>query len=197
MQSELELVRRQLSFLDNLFNCCLDFCVFIIDDVLKANSYTLARIAVGRLIVGFGVGPVAVEVPMYIAELQRWIDTSTWYWEPVALAERSQNQPHLINLLSHQKKEETGIQFMYIAGFGLVKGLRPIIELKHMSITDGRVLRTKSVGSLLMSPTTDDIRLVLAQSAIILVCIALLPRITTSIDLLKKTERATGNTQRI
>ena len=49
----------------NLCRCCL----FIIGAVLQAASYTIAQMAVGRLIVGFGVGSAAMVVPMYIAEI--------------------------------------------------------------------------------------------------------------------------------
>lgn len=49
----------------NLRRCCL----FTIGAVLQAASYTIAQMAVGRLIVGFGVGSAAMVVPMYIAEI--------------------------------------------------------------------------------------------------------------------------------
>src|SRR5271156_6839529 len=37
--------------------------------VLQAASYTIAQMAVGRLVVGFGVGSAAMVVPLYIAEI--------------------------------------------------------------------------------------------------------------------------------
>ncbi|KAL1634223.1 hypothetical protein SLS58_010767 [Diplodia intermedia] len=46
-------------------NCVL----FTIGAIIQAASYTLAQMAVGRLIVGFGVGSAAMVVPMYIAEI--------------------------------------------------------------------------------------------------------------------------------
>ncbi|KAK7705054.1 hypothetical protein SLS57_010251 [Botryosphaeria dothidea] len=46
-------------------NCLL----FTIGAIIQAASYTLAQMAVGRLIVGFGVGSAAMVVPMYIAEI--------------------------------------------------------------------------------------------------------------------------------
>jgi SP family myo-inositol transporter-like MFS transporter 13 len=45
-------------------------CVlFTIGAILQASSYTIAQMAVGRLVVGFGVGSAAMVVPLYIAEI--------------------------------------------------------------------------------------------------------------------------------
>lgn len=43
--------------------------LFIIGAVLQAAAYSIAQMAVGRLVVGFGVGSAAMVVPLYIAEL--------------------------------------------------------------------------------------------------------------------------------
>ncbi|KAJ9652576.1 hypothetical protein H2198_008188 [Neophaeococcomyces mojaviensis] len=43
--------------------------LFTIGAILQAASYTIAQMAVGRLIVGFGVGSAAMVVPLYIAEI--------------------------------------------------------------------------------------------------------------------------------
>ncbi|KAK1148368.1 hypothetical protein N8T08_010179 [Aspergillus melleus] len=43
--------------------------LFTVGAILQAAAYSLAQMAVGRLIVGFGVGSAAMIVPMYIAEL--------------------------------------------------------------------------------------------------------------------------------
>lgn len=43
--------------------------LFTIGAVIQAASYSIAQMAVGRLIVGFGVGSAAMVVPLYIAEL--------------------------------------------------------------------------------------------------------------------------------
>ncbi|KAE8377086.1 general substrate transporter [Aspergillus bertholletiae] len=47
------------------FGCAL----FIIGAVLQGAAYTIAQMAVGRVIVGFGVGSAAMVVPLYIAEV--------------------------------------------------------------------------------------------------------------------------------
>jgi MFS transporter, SP family, solute carrier family 2 (myo-inositol transporter), member 13 len=45
-------------------------CVlFTLGAVLQAAAYTIAQMAVGRLVVGFGVGSAAMIVPLYIAEI--------------------------------------------------------------------------------------------------------------------------------
>ncbi|KAK4539875.1 hypothetical protein LTR36_010269 [Oleoguttula mirabilis] len=45
-------------------------CVlFSVGAILQASSYTIAQMAVGRLVVGFGVGSAAMVVPLYIAEI--------------------------------------------------------------------------------------------------------------------------------
>lgn len=45
-------------------------CVlFTLGAVLQAASYSIAQMAVGRLVVGFGVGSAAMVVPLYIAEI--------------------------------------------------------------------------------------------------------------------------------
>ncbi|GME43498.1 putative mfs sugar [Neofusicoccum parvum] len=46
-------------------NCFL----FTVGAIIQAASYTLAQMAVGRLVVGLGVGSAAMVVPMYIAEI--------------------------------------------------------------------------------------------------------------------------------
>lgn len=43
--------------------------LFIIGAILQAAAYTIAQMAVGRLVVGFGVGSAAMVVPLYIAEI--------------------------------------------------------------------------------------------------------------------------------
>jgi MFS transporter, SP family, solute carrier family 2 (myo-inositol transporter), member 13 len=43
--------------------------LFAIGAVLQAAAYSLAQMAVGRLVVGFGVGSAAMVVPLYIAEI--------------------------------------------------------------------------------------------------------------------------------
>ncbi|KAK5955243.1 hypothetical protein OHC33_003924 [Knufia fluminis] len=43
--------------------------LFTIGAVIQAASYSIAQMAVGRLIVGFGVGSAAMVVPLYIAEI--------------------------------------------------------------------------------------------------------------------------------
>jgi len=43
--------------------------LFTIGAILQAASYSLAQMAVGRLVVGFGVGSAAMVVPLYIAEI--------------------------------------------------------------------------------------------------------------------------------
>ena len=48
-----------------IFSCAL----FTVDAILQAASYTIAQMAVGRLVVGFGVGSAAMVVPLYIAEI--------------------------------------------------------------------------------------------------------------------------------
>ena len=48
-----------------LSSCAL----FTIGAILQAASYTIAQMAVGRLVVGFGVGSAAMVVPLYIAEI--------------------------------------------------------------------------------------------------------------------------------
>ncbi|KAB8223459.1 general substrate transporter [Aspergillus novoparasiticus] len=47
------------------FGCAL----FTIGAVLQGAAYTIAQMAVGRVIVGFGVGSAAMVVPLYIAEV--------------------------------------------------------------------------------------------------------------------------------
>jgi len=45
-------------------------CVlFTVGAILQAASYSIAQMAVGRLVVGFGVGSAAMVVPLYIAEI--------------------------------------------------------------------------------------------------------------------------------
>ncbi|KAF9634210.1 putative myo-inositol transporter protein [Lasiodiplodia theobromae] len=46
-------------------NCVL----FTVGAIIQAASYSIAQMAIGRLIVGFGVGSAAMVVPMYIAEI--------------------------------------------------------------------------------------------------------------------------------
>jgi MFS family permease len=43
--------------------------VFIVGTVLQAAAYSVAQFAVGRFIVGLGVGSAAMVVPLYIGEL--------------------------------------------------------------------------------------------------------------------------------
>lgn len=43
--------------------------LFTIGAILQAASYSIAQMAVGRLVVGFGVGSAAMVVPLYIAEI--------------------------------------------------------------------------------------------------------------------------------
>lgn len=43
--------------------------LFTIGAILQAAAYSIAQMAVGRLIVGFGVGSAAMVVPLYIAEI--------------------------------------------------------------------------------------------------------------------------------
>lgn len=43
--------------------------LFTVGAVLQAAAYSVAQMAVGRLVVGFGVGSAAMIVPMYVAEL--------------------------------------------------------------------------------------------------------------------------------
>lgn len=43
--------------------------LFTVGAILQATSYTIAQMAVGRLVVGFGVGSAAMVVPLYIAEI--------------------------------------------------------------------------------------------------------------------------------
>ncbi|KOC12567.1 putative MFS sugar transporter [Aspergillus flavus AF70] len=47
------------------FGCAL----FTIGAVLQGAAYTIAQMAVGRVVVGFGVGSAAMVVPLYIAEV--------------------------------------------------------------------------------------------------------------------------------
>ncbi|RAH71870.1 general substrate transporter [Aspergillus aculeatinus CBS 121060] len=45
-------------------------CVlFVVGSVLQAAAYTIAQMAVGRVVVGLGVGSAAMVVPLYIAEI--------------------------------------------------------------------------------------------------------------------------------
>ncbi|KAL4923896.1 general substrate transporter [Aspergillus undulatus] len=45
-------------------------CVlFVIGAVLQGAAYTIAQMAVGRIVVGFGVGSAAMVVPLYVAEI--------------------------------------------------------------------------------------------------------------------------------
>lgn len=45
-------------------------CVlFTVGAILQAAAYSIAQMAVGRLVVGFGVGSAAMVVPLYIAEI--------------------------------------------------------------------------------------------------------------------------------
>ncbi|GKZ24332.1 myo-inositol transporter [Aspergillus brasiliensis] len=45
-------------------------CVlFVIGSVLQAAAYTIAQMAVGRVVVGLGVGSAAMVVPLYVAEI--------------------------------------------------------------------------------------------------------------------------------
>jgi MFS family permease len=45
-------------------------CVlFTVGAILQASAYTIAQMAIGRLVVGFGVGSAAMVVPLYIAEI--------------------------------------------------------------------------------------------------------------------------------
>lgn len=43
--------------------------VFVIGTVLQTASFHLAQFAVGRFVVGLGVGSAAMVVPLYISEL--------------------------------------------------------------------------------------------------------------------------------
>lgn len=43
--------------------------LFTIGAILQAAAYSIGQMAVGRLVVGFGVGSAAMVVPLYIAEL--------------------------------------------------------------------------------------------------------------------------------
>ena len=43
--------------------------LFTIGAILQAASYSIAQMAIGRLVVGFGVGSAAMVVPLYIAEI--------------------------------------------------------------------------------------------------------------------------------
>jgi MFS family permease len=43
--------------------------VFVIGTVLQTAAYSVAQFAVGRFIVGLGVGSAAMVVPLYIGEL--------------------------------------------------------------------------------------------------------------------------------
>jgi len=43
--------------------------LFTIGALIQAAAYSIAQMAVGRLIVGFGVGSAAMVVPLYIAEI--------------------------------------------------------------------------------------------------------------------------------
>lgn len=43
--------------------------LFTVGAVIQAAAYSIAQMAVGRLIVGFGVGSAAMVVPLYIGEL--------------------------------------------------------------------------------------------------------------------------------
>jgi len=43
--------------------------VFVVGTVLQAAAYSVAQFAVGRFIVGLGVGSAAMVVPLYIGEL--------------------------------------------------------------------------------------------------------------------------------
>ncbi|KAI9373023.1 general substrate transporter [Aspergillus egyptiacus] len=47
----------------------LGCALFVIGAVLQAAAYTIAQMAVGRVIVGFGVGSAAMIVPLYVAEI--------------------------------------------------------------------------------------------------------------------------------
>lgn len=45
-------------------------CVlFVAGVVIQAASYTVAQMAVGRLVIGFGVGSAAMVLPLYVAEI--------------------------------------------------------------------------------------------------------------------------------
>ncbi|KAI1617014.1 MFS transporter [Exophiala viscosa] len=43
--------------------------LFTLGAILQASAYSIAQMAVGRLVVGFGVGSAAMVVPLYIAEI--------------------------------------------------------------------------------------------------------------------------------
>ncbi|KAL2830534.1 general substrate transporter [Aspergillus cavernicola] len=43
--------------------------LFVVGAILQGAAYTLAQMAVGRVIVGFGVGSAAMIVPLYVAEI--------------------------------------------------------------------------------------------------------------------------------
>ena len=43
--------------------------VFVVGTVLQTAAYSVAQFAVGRFIVGLGVGSAAMVVPLYIGEL--------------------------------------------------------------------------------------------------------------------------------
>jgi SP family myo-inositol transporter-like MFS transporter 13 len=43
--------------------------IFFIGSIIQATAYSLAKLTVGRLVVGFGVGEAAMIVPLYIGEM--------------------------------------------------------------------------------------------------------------------------------
>ena len=43
--------------------------LFTIGAIIQASAFSIAQMAIGRLIVGFGVGSAAMVVPLYIAEI--------------------------------------------------------------------------------------------------------------------------------
>lgn len=43
--------------------------VFVVGTVLQTAAYSVAQFAVGRFVVGLGVGSAAMVVPLYIGEL--------------------------------------------------------------------------------------------------------------------------------
>lgn len=51
------------------FAIYLGCIVFAVGAVIQAASYSLAQIAVGRLVIGFGVGSAAMIIPLYIGEI--------------------------------------------------------------------------------------------------------------------------------
>jgi len=51
------------------FAIYLGCVVFAIGAIIQASAYSLAQMAVGRLVIGFGVGSAAMIIPLYIGEI--------------------------------------------------------------------------------------------------------------------------------